>query len=173
MTVKYATFADVKALDKAIASVVRKSATLRTEIQIVAVGILQHAHKHGDWTRAQSLVEQLGAGVRGKALVDWFCEFGGLLIGGAGAEKGFIGWQGADYIASRFDDAKGKMWWECKPESPFAGFNLDKELDKLIKRAEASMKEANKLRHAGNDEDAALVVVSVDKLAQLRALKSA
>lgn len=173
MSINYKTFSTGEELDKAIATVARKAASLQQEIQVVSVGVLLHAHKHGDYTKAQLLIDSLGEGVRSKALVEWFMQFGGLLVGDTetGA-KGFSGWQGAEYIKAHIDEAKAKMWWLCKPEPPFAGFDFETELAKLIKRAERSMQVANELTHDGKLEDAAKVKVSADQLDALRALKA-
>ncbi len=174
MTVKYKAFTDVKELDKAIDSTIRKAQTLQAEVQIVAIGILQHAHKHGDYTRAERLVLGVGDGIRGKALVDWFVQYGGLLVGeDAEIGKGFIGWQGKEYIEAHFDDAKAKMWWTCKPESPFSGFDISDEVEKLIKRGEKNMRLAEKMRQEGRAEEASSIVVSADVLDALRKLSAA
>lgn len=171
MSIKYTSFANAEALDKAIDGAFKKAQSLRADIQNVAVGILLHAHKHGDYTRAQTLVDGLGQSVRGKALVDWFVQFGGLQVGKLGGNKdGFIGWQGAEYIKAHIDEAKAKMWWECKPEAPFAGFDMKTELERLIARAEKHVKQADKLRREGLPEDADKVHVPQATLDALRKL---
>ena len=171
MSIKYTAFADAKALDKAIDSTFKKAQSLRADIQNVAVGILLHAYHHGDYTRAQVLVDGLGQSVRGKALVDWFVQYGGLQVGKVGGNKdGFVGWQGADFIKAHIDDAKAKMWWECKPEAPFAGFDMASELQRLIARAEKSVKQADKLRREGLGEDADKIHVPQATLDALRKL---
>ncbi|QQM15392.1 hypothetical protein [Kosakonia virus Kc261] len=174
MQFKYTSFKDVAALDKAIADTISKAKTLRNGIQNVAVGILLHAHKHGDYTRAESFVNGLGEGVRQKALVDWFVQFGGLVIGEReDGKSGFVSWKGADHIRDNIDKAKATMWWTCKPEAAFEGFDLQEALDKLIAKAEKAMNKANELRHEGRDEDANKVVVPQNVLDGLRKLKAA
>ncbi|CBY88533.1 hypothetical protein [Pantoea phage LIMEzero] len=170
MSITYSTYKDVKALDAAIADAVAASHQVRETIQRVAVGILLHAHKHGDYTRAASFVKQLGAGVRQKALVEWFQQYGGLIAGkNAAGEEDFVAWQGAEFIKAHIDNAKSTMWWNCKPEPAFTGFDLNKEFERLVARAEKAMAEREKLAKAGKDEDAAKVVVDVDALTRLKA----
>lgn len=172
--IKYTSFKDAAALDKAIESTVKKAHSLRNEIQNVAVGIILHAYHHGDYTRAESFTHQLGEGVRGKALVDWFVQFGGLIVGEKDDGKtGFVGWKGADFIKENIDKAKATMWWTCKPEPAFEGFDLQDALEKLIAKAEKAMNKANELRHEGKDEDANKVVVPQNVLDGLRKLKAA
>lgn len=173
-TVKYTAFKDVAALDKAIEATVKKAHSLRNDIQNVAVGIVLHAYHHGDYTRAESFTHQLGDGVRGKALVDWFVQFGGLIVGEhEDGKSGFVGWKGADFIKENIDKAKATMWWTCKPEAAFDGFDLQDALEKLIAKAEKAMNKANELRHEGRDEDANKVVVPQNVLDGLRKLKAA
>lgn len=173
-TVKYTAFKDAAALDKAIEATVKKAHSLRNEIQNVAVGIILHAYHHGDYTRAETFTNQLGEGVRGKALVDWFVQFGGLIVGEKDDGKtGFVGWKGAEHIKLNIDKAKATMWWTCKPEPAFEGFDLQEALDKLIAKAEKAMNKANELRHEGKDEDANKVVVPQNVLDGLRKLKQA
>lgn len=173
-TVKYTAFKDAAALDKAIEATVKKAHSLRNEIQNVAVGIILHAYHHGDYTRAESFTRQLGEGVRGKALVDWFVQFGGLIVGEhEDGKSGFVGWKGADFIKENIDKAKATMWWTCKPEAAFDGFDLQDALEKLIAKAEKAMNKANELRHEGRDEDANKVVVPQNVLDGLRKLKAA
>lgn len=173
-TVKYTAFKDAAALDKAIEATVKKAHSLRNEIQNVAVGIILHAYHHGDYTRAESFTHQLGEGVRGKALVDWFVQFGGLIVGEhEDGKSGFVGWKGADFIKENIDKAKATMWWTCKPEAAFEGFDLQDALEKLIAKAEKAMNKANELRHEGKDEDANKVVVPQNVLDGLRKLKAA
>ena len=173
-TVKYTAFKDAAALDKAIEATVKKAHSLRNEIQNVAVGIILHAYHHGDYTRAESFTHQLGEGVRGKALVDWFVQFGGLIVGEhEDGKSGFVGWKGADFIKENIDKAKATMWWTCKPEAAFDGFDLQDALEKLIAKAEKAMSKANELRHEGRDEDANKVVVPQNVLDGLRKLKAA
>ena len=173
-TVKYTAFKDAAALDKAIEATVKKAHSLRNEIQNVAVGIILHAYHHGDYTRAESFTHQLGEGVRGKALVDWFVQFGGLIVGEhEDGKSGFVGWKGADFIKENIDKAKATMWWTCKPEAAFDGFDLQDALEKLIAKAEKAMNKANELRHEGRDEDANKVVVPQNVLDGLHKLKAA
>jgi len=174
MQFQYTSFKNVVQLDKAIAESISSAKTLREGIQDVAVGILMHAYKHGDYTRAEHYVNGLGTGVRQKALVDWFVQFGGLTIGTrSNGNVGFVGWKGADYIKAHFDKAKETGWWTCKPEAAFEGFDLQAALEKLIAKAEKMASKANELRHEGKDEDANKVVVPQNVLDALRKAKQA
>lgn len=173
-TVNYQTFKNVKELDAAIADAVECAAQTREAIQRVAVGILLHAHKHGDYSRAAHFIKALGTGVRQKALSEWFIQYGGLLAGkNAAGEEDFVGWQGAEYIKANIDGAKSTMWWNCKPEPIFSGFDLNREFEKLIVRAEKAMKEREKLAKSGRTKDAEKVSVDVDMLTRIKAAAAA
>lgn len=155
-------FGSVKELDKAIASVIDASKGLQDNIQAVAVGIMVHAWKHGDFTRAQTLVDGLGQGVRRAALVEWFHGCG-LKVDEQ--EQRFSGFNKAK-MEDKFEKMKSTPWYTMKPERPFTGFDMKAELERLIKKAERAMKTAANTP----DLDAALMKVTPDQLAKLREL---
>lgn len=170
MTIKYTTFKTAADLNTAIDKVVTDSKTLQDKIQNISWGILCHAVKHGDYTMAARLVNELADGVRKVALVAYF-ELAGLKVNEAG--DGFSDWAGADFIKSRADELKNTMWWTLKPANPYKGFDLKAELARLLKRAEAETKKAEGFRQSGDTASAELVKIDSSMLAQLKALQSA
>lgn len=155
-SIKYDLKTDV---DTLIKQAITSAATMQKKVQIAAVSILQHAHKHGDYTKANDLVNGLGTGVRAAALVEWFSTYGGLTV--KEGEEGFSGWAGADHIKDNFQDAKATMWWTLKPVSPFKAFDLEAAIASLVKKAE---KAAADTEHAKENN------VDAELLAKLRAL---
>ncbi|CCI88838.1 hypothetical protein BN109_002 [Yersinia phage phi80-18] len=154
-----------KELDAAIKSVCDDSVSLQDRIHDVAVEIMLHTHKHGDYTRAQSLVDNLGKGIRAKALVEWFHK-AGLTVDDV---KGFTAFN-KPVMVKNWEVCLKTRWYSMKPENPFAGFDLDAEIAKLIKRAEAAVKKNEELpADAERAEDFKMNVVA-DKLATLRTL---
>lgn len=121
-----------ESVNKAVESAVKAVRSGRQAVQKAAVLILLRAYKHGDYSAATQLVEQLGNGVNGKALVAWFQEFGGLRT--KDGEVGFIGWRGAEYIEQRFDKAKATPWWTMKQQNPWKGFDVNEHVERLIKQ---------------------------------------
>ena len=119
-------------VDKAIASAVSAVRSGRVSVQKAGVVILLHAYKHGDYSKATVLVEALGNGINARALVEWFCKFGGLRT--KDGEKGFVGWSGAEYIRDNLDRAKAFPWWTCKQENPWQGFDLQKQFERILKQ---------------------------------------
>lgn len=156
MAIKYISPADAKAVESLIGKAVKAVVKARESVQIAAVAILIHAEKHGDWTKANDLVLGLGNTVNGKALVEWFVKFGGLTV--SEGEGKFIGWQGAEHIRANFQDAKAKMWWELKPQSPFKGFDLEAALQKVISDYNKHTKKLDSL----SEEDKAKVKTTVN-----------
>lgn len=155
-------FGSVKELDKAIAAVIDASKGLQDNIQAVAVGIMVHCYKHGDFTRAQTLVDGLGQGVRRAALVEWFHACG-LKVDEK--EQRFNGFNKAK-MEDKFEKLKSTPWYTLKPERPFMGFDMQAELERLIKKAERAMKTAADTP----DLDAALMKVTPDQIKSLRSL---
>lgn len=138
MTIKYVTFKTSTDLNMAIDNVVADAKTLQARIQVVAWGILCHAVKHGDWTCAQRLVDELPEGIRRKMLVEWFVKAGMEV---SEKDSKFIGFD-AQKCRDNADAIKARMWWEGKPENPFKGFDLKVELERILKKAEKASKKA-------------------------------
>lgn len=170
MTIKYTTFKTAADLNTAIDKVVADSKTMQDKIQNVAFGILCHAVKHGDYTMATRLVNELADGVRKVALVAYF-ETAGLKVNEAG--DGFSDWAGAEFIKERAEELKTTMWWTLKPANPYNGFDLKAELARLLKRAENEGKKAEKFRQAGDNDSAGMVKIDASMMAQLRSLTAA
>lgn len=154
---------DVDGLINAAIGGMKKAKNL---IQVAAVGILMHAEKHGDWSKASVLVKALeDNGAYAASLVAWFVEYGGLVVGDIGeGEQGFVGFSGPEHIREHFGAAKSKAWWECKKQaSPYKGFDLNVELAKLLERAkkakEAARKDSSKAEQVKVD-DAELAALS-------------
>jgi predicted YcjX-like family ATPase len=155
--IKYVFAKDNAGLTKMIDSAITSANTMKTKVQIAAVAIIKHTHDHGDYSGFKTLVDGLGNGVNTKALVEYITVMTGLVVDEE--NKTFSGKVDKKFIMSKFDDAKAIMWHSFKPQKPFAGFDLNAEIAKLIKKCEKM----------GNldGEDKELVTVDV---AQLQAL---
>ena len=143
MKVVYKLAKNAAELDRQIVLAIESANTMKNRVQVAAVSILNHAFLHGDYTRAAVLVDGLGAGINGTALVEFFVKFGGLVVDAE--EGGFSGWKGNEYIKENFDAAKAQPWFELKPVSPWAGYNLEDELTKLINKHTSMLKKIHKL----------------------------
>ncbi|MNZ93562.1 hypothetical protein D3C78_1126340 [compost metagenome] len=154
--IKYVTPKDAAAVEGLIGKAVRSVQKARVDVQIAAVAILIHAEKHGDWTKANDLVTGLGNTINGKALVEWFVVYGGLVIDEEAAA--FTGWNGAEHIKERFQEAKAKMWWDLKQTNPFKGFDLEAALKKVISDHERVTKKMDTM----TDEEKAKVKTQVN-----------
>ena len=130
--IKYVEAKNDAELDKLINNSIRSVQKAREHVQIAAVAVLLHAAKHGDWTKANVLVEGLGSTVNGQALVKFFVDYGGLTTNAE--SSAFGGWQGAEYIREHLDAAKEKMWWDLRKVNPFAGYNADTELNRFVEK---------------------------------------
>ena len=147
MKVVYKLAKTVKELDRQIELAIQSANTMKNRVQVAAVSILAHAEAHGDYTRAAVLVDGLGQGINGAALVEFFVKFGGLVVDAE--EGGFSGWSGKEYIAENFEAAKAQPWFELKAVNPWAGYNLE---DALTKLADNHIKMTQKLgKLADND----------------------
>jgi hypothetical protein len=125
---------------------------MRNDIQIAAVHILIHANKHGDYSFANELVHAVTEGTNIKSLVVWFEQFGGLKVDEANPELGFTSWSGKDHIQENFEDAKKTTWWTCKPMTAFKGYDLNAELERLVKNAQKKATEQRKYEKEGDTD---------------------
>lgn len=148
----------MKIIDKAaevtklIESIEGRGKKLDADIHRCAVSCLHHADKHGDVTLMQKLIEAMPKSSRRNAVIAWAIEYGRF----ASDEKG----KNVVYSKEATTDIEQAIAvtpWDFKPEPAFKPFDLDKELDRLFKRAEEAAA-ANDDRHN----------VSVEKLTQLR-----
>ncbi|ASZ71974.1 hypothetical protein HOS18_gp28 [Aeromonas phage CF7] len=154
-------------LDDLIAKVIKASTTLQDQIQKVAIAIMAHAYKHGDYSRANTLVTGLGSGVRRAALVEWFFK-AGLKVNET--TQAFDGWQGAGFIEKHWERITATKWYDCKPEQVWAGFDLNAELARIIKRAEGANAKAEQLRQAGKEIPQDALKIDAETLSKLRGL---
>ncbi|AWH15392.1 hypothetical protein [Aeromonas phage 25AhydR2PP] len=154
-------------LDELIAKVIKQAASVQDQIQKVAVAIMAHAYHHGDYSRAATLVNGLGAGIRAKALIEWF-HLAGLTVDEDNG--GFKGWQGKSFIEKHWERITDKKWYDCKPENVWQGFDLNAELARLVKKAEQANKKAEKLRQDGKELPEDAVKIDAAALTALRSM---
>jgi len=152
---------NAKGVDYHIESAIKSAKTMREKVQIAGVAILMHAEKHGDYSKAATLVDGLGNGVNGSALVAWLVQFGGLEVGKAEVDgkkvDTFVGWKGKEYIRTNFAEAKATAWWEFKKQNPYKGMDLSEDLTKLIKNAQSRLGAIAKAEAEGDDELASML----------------
>ena len=153
-------------LDKAIDKVCVASKTLQSDIHDVAVAIMLHTYKHADFSRAQVLVDGLGKGVRRSALVEWF-KAAGLKV--SEQEQKFNGFNKAK-MEDKWGKCLAEPWHTMKPENPFAGFDLDAELARLIAKAEKAMAKNSALPEDAERPEGFKFACDAEKMATLRKL---
>lgn len=159
---------NAQSVDHVIETAIKSAKTMREKVQIAGVAILMHAEKHGDYSKAGVLVDGLGNGVNGAALVAWLIKFGGLEVGKVEVDgkkvDGFVGWKGKQHIRDNFAEAKAVAWWDFKQASPYKGFNLKDALTATIKQAKAAQAKIDDAKAEGDDDLAKMLseVVDVD-----------
>lgn len=136
-------------VDKAIKSAITSANTMKKKVQIASVLILLHAEKHGDYTKANALIEGLGDGVRRESLIAWFIKFGGLVVNEE--DKCFDSWNGKAYIKEHFQEAQSEMWFDQAKSNPWAGFDECKMLAKVVKAYETACKKVEGMEKKGLD----------------------
>lgn len=165
-TLKYGMYNKLT-VDQAIAKAIESTNHATNMVQVAAVKIIIHTAKHGDYTKANALIEGLGDGIRKDSLVEWF-----VLFGLKADDKGFIGFDKTQVKSvDNLEIAKATMWNTVKRAgNPFKGLDLIQEIERLEKKVAKAMAVAE----ASEDEQVkSSVVVNMDMLSALNLIKNA
>jgi hypothetical protein len=102
----------------------------RDRFHMVALSILLHIDKHGDYSDIARLVEIAPTRHDRTALIEWFCRFSKVDYNSS--TNNF------SYVRDRLSDATAAMkipYWTLKPARNKAPFVLGLEIEKLLDRA--------------------------------------
>ena len=128
---------------KNIGLIGRKSTSLTKDIQITAVGCVEHAVKHGDVTLADQLVDALGKGMRKASLRAWFERNAPMFIAKGKDKFSFDPTRKGVWDDEREVALLALPWEEAKPEEKVVSiFDVSESFDKFMKRVEAMSKDA-------------------------------
>ena len=174
---RYPSMSTVAELDNAIAGAIDAAKTMKKKVQYAAIGCMILAGKSGTdeesgkdnaelaCEKANYLVEQVGAGVKGEGLVKFLVYMCGFKINEAAKKEGFVDVANEDWIRAHLEDAKAKAWYDYAPATPFKGFNLMEELNRVLKQADNATKLAE-----GDEAKAELVEIDRDMLEVIHSL---
>jgi hypothetical protein len=141
-------------------------------LQIPLEECAKHIAKHGDWTVAQTIIDQwndkdLEANLSHEAAagVKWFVKYCGLKVG----DEGFEGFQGAQFVKDNLQEGRKNPYYKgITIAKPFV-FDLDEEIQKLVSKANNAMKKQKTEEAKGKE---AKVVVDVEHLRSLKSIVS-
>lgn len=132
----------------------KSSTTLSENIHNHMVDIVEHFKAHGDTSAMSMLHNVLHSAVRRNAIKNWCEAFAGMkFVAEAKDKKGkvkpahFIRNKDIPFEAIDLEACSENTPWDFTPEPVWKGFDLKKELARLIKRAEKEAEE-----HAGSDK---------------------
>jgi len=120
-------------LTKFIDKVCADHKNVEGRIHIAACSALYHANEHRNADMMMRLMAGLGGSVRRNALIAWAVEFGKLEATADGKSVQFAEKE-LDEKAQEL--AQNKPFWDFKPEPPFQAFDLNAQIQALIKKAE-------------------------------------
>ena len=167
----FKTFADVEA---AVLKGIESANTMRQRVQYAAVALMvgstfedeaeaEKTHAEMAVELANKLVTELGKGVKAEGLVKFLVDKGGFRLNAEG--KALESVKNAEWIRANLQAAKDTPWWTYAPATPFAGFQLNEELRKIIKRAKSAVDTARK-----DESKAAKIAVDENMITVLEAL---
>lgn len=124
-----------------IALAVESATTMRERVQTALVGCVSHWKLTGSNVGLADIVNtfiaELGNGVNQKAVVAWCVKHLHMVPNADEDKLLFMPVKASDLDTKA---AANQLWYTMKPQQPFAGFNLEAELVKLIKKAEKAGK---------------------------------
>lgn len=135
---------DKNQIVKAIGAIGRASQKLTKDIQLTAVGCIEHAVKHGDITLCDQLVDAIGKAMRKASLRAWFEKNGPMYLPKGKDKFAFDAERRGEWSQEREDTLLSTLWEDAKPEEPIVSeFDVSVAFDRFMKRIEATVKDAN------------------------------
>jgi hypothetical protein len=135
---------DKNQIVKAIGAIGRASQKLTKDIQLTAVGCIEHAVKHGDITLCDQLVDAIGKGMRKASLRAWFEKNGPMYLPKGKDKFAFDAERRGEWSQEREETLSALPWEDAKPEEPIVSeFYVSVAFDRFMKRIEATVKDAN------------------------------
>jgi len=135
---------DKNQIVKAIGAIGRASQKLTKDIQLTAVGCIEHAVKHGDITLCDQLVDAIGKGMRKASLRAWFEKNGPMYLPKGKDKFAFDAERRGEWSQEREETLSALPWEDAKPEEPIVSeFDVSVAFDRFMKRIEATVKDAN------------------------------
>lgn len=129
---------------KNIGAIGRASQKLTKDIQLTAVGCIEHAVLHGDITLCDQLVEALGKAMRKASLRAWFEKNGPMYLPKGKDKFAFDAERRGEWSAEREETLMATPWEEAKPEEPIVSvFDVSEAFDRFMKRVQSQIKDAN------------------------------
>lgn len=134
-TTPFIMFEGEAAINKAIASIKRRGASLQNDMHKAAVSCLAHADKHGNVTPMRNLLEAVPNAVRKNALRSWAEQFGKFTWNDTTKTLDFD-----KSKSTTLDAAIAEPFWQWQPEAAYKPLDLKTELAKLLKRVDTARK---------------------------------
>ena len=136
---------DIKTIDKKIKSIKTRGKNIDKDIHETGVAIMRHAMAHGDYTRANRLVDVLPKSGRTKAFIKWFSDHTPYKWNEQ--EKTFKLPKNKDNRrVFLIDEAEKVPFWEYTVEKEPGEIDVDKMLAALFKRVEKAEGEGREVK---------------------------
>lgn len=143
---------DIAAVEEILGKAIESAKTMKRRIQYGSIACMivaawqgkceqEGAYKGMDWAevaciKANYLVNEVGSGVHGAALVKYLVFQCGFKINEAAKKEGFVDVANKAWICEHLEAAKAKPWFDYKAPNPFKGFDMMEDLRKLINKSD-------------------------------------
>lgn len=186
-SLRYPSAKTIGSVDTAIDSAINSAATAKAKIQIAGVLIGQWLGKHGDkptaCSQATRLVHGLGQGIKSEALIEYFRQLMGFVVGEVTVTSGNMtgelvqGFVDVDLKVlkenwnSTTRSPKTKHWVSFSKETEWGGFDFEKALGTLFKGVDTAVQKVATAKADGVDISAK-VIVDFSRVNALKTLMS-
>lgn len=162
---RYAAVENMEAVEAAVLKGIESAKTMKQRVQYAAVALMIGSTFDAEraLVLANTLANELGAGVKAEGLVKFMVDKAGFRLDAEG--KAFESVKGEQWIRDNLEAAKATPWWTYAPATPFKGFQLNEELRNIIKKAKSAITTAEK-----DEKKAAKISVDVEMIRVLEAL---
>lgn len=156
----------VTAVDRCIDTAIANAKTLKDQIQVAGIAIGMWAGKHGDkptaCKQATRLVLGVEHGMKAEALIAWFVDLFGFVVGDVDITqgdrtgetvKGFVDLD-LKFLKENFNTKNSPKlihWVSYAPPTNWTGFDLDKKLESILKGAKDAIKRVDDAAKDGED----------------------
>lgn len=151
-------------ITKRLASIKRTSGKLQDDIHHVACHIVGHALEHGDVTLADKLLDAMGAGARGQAMIAYLETFGPFRFETKSGVFALNRQKKADMLAEHSANAwvdnllAGVKWYDYTKERKQSIYDVEKMVVGIINAASSKVNKGEVVANAELLRDLQLIV---------------
>jgi len=124
-----------KSINEAIEKAVFKGTSLQNDYQLIVCSVLAHLNAHKDIRIVRHLIDTMPKSLNSASMVVFIETYGAVAVD----DKGQLHYNKEK--ETNLKDAIKKAWWKAKPIEKYVPFDLLKNLQRVLNRAEKRLQE--------------------------------